>query len=246
MKIECNVIKDLMVLDDAEGCSPESLTLIEDHVKTCASCKSLWKTDDEEIVAAIMEKSNTEEFNALVKKVRMKTTEKIIAIAALLVVAIVVLFFVINYFFCSMTVPYDENRFSVEIAEDNGEMLLYSVHQVPAYLNSSGSSHLVAKIEVDGIEKNVVLLGETTNFTNYIKIMTADTYDKTYRTGYYTNGFPYGDTFEATEIDEVYYMDRVGLNWYKLQKDNKANNLQDQDVIDYIEKHGHLVWTAEE
>lgn len=56
----------------------------------------------------------------------------------------------------------------------------------------------------------------------------------------------YLHTFEATEIDEVYYMDHVGLDWYKLKKDWKDNNLQDQDVIDLIEKHGHLVWEAEE
>lgn len=244
MKIECNVIKDLMVLADAGDCSQESQTLIKEHIKTCTACRSLWEIEDEEIIAPIADKPVEEEFTTLVKNVRAKNREKIIAMACLLAVAFVVVFFVINYFFCSLAMPYDENRFSVEIAEDNGEMILYSIHDVPAYLNNSGSSHLVATIEVDGIEKNVVLLGETTNFTNYIKIMTADTYDKTYKTGHFTDGFLYGDTFDATETDEVYYMDHVGLNWYKLQKDNKANKLQDQDVIDYIEKHGHLVWTA--
>ena len=246
MKLDCNVIKDLMVLADAEGCSKESQVLIEEHMNTCTACKRLWEIEDEEIVAPVIEKLSEEEFQSLVKNVRMKTTEKIVLIACLLAVAFIVVFFVINYLFCSVTIPYDEDRFSVEIVEDNGETWLYSIHEVPTVINSSGGSHLVATIEMDGIEKNVVLLAETTNFTNYIKIMLADTYDKTYRTGYDTSGFPYGDSFEATEIDEVYYMDHVGLDWYKLKKDWKDNNLQDQDVIDLIEKHGHLVWEAEE
>lgn len=91
MKVECNIIRDLMVLYELENCSEESIQMIKNHIEECEECRKIWesKTGEtiEKVVNEVKQDEGKEEFDKLRKKVRRKN------IVIILVAAIVLSFF---------------------------------------------------------------------------------------------------------------------------------------------------------
>jgi len=88
MKVECNIIRDLMVLYELENCSEESIEMIKNHIEECEECRKIWesKTGDEieQVIDKVKKAEETEEFYKLRKRIRRKNILKILMIAFVL------------------------------------------------------------------------------------------------------------------------------------------------------------------
>jgi len=76
MKIDCNVIKDLMPLYIDDYCSEESKQLIDDHLKKCEKCKTTYihmtssLPDEDQIIMESSEIQDTKVIKKGIKKLR--------------------------------------------------------------------------------------------------------------------------------------------------------------------------------
>ena len=88
MKVECNIIRDLMVLYELENCSKESIQMIKNHIEECEECRKIWesKTGEtiEKVVNEVKQDEGKEEFDKLRKKVRRKNSFIILVAAIIL------------------------------------------------------------------------------------------------------------------------------------------------------------------
>ncbi|MDE7230092.1 MAG: zf-HC2 domain-containing protein [Oscillospiraceae bacterium] len=84
--MKCEVIRDLLPLYDEELCSPESAALVEEHIKTCAACRSLI----EDLSKTEPPKATLSEIKPFVK-VKHKLRARIIGLITLGVVLLAVL-----------------------------------------------------------------------------------------------------------------------------------------------------------
>lgn len=84
--MKCEVVRDLLPLYDEELCSPESAALVEEHIKTCAACRSLI----EALPGIEPPKATLSEIKPFVK-VKRKLRARIIGLIVLGVVLLAVL-----------------------------------------------------------------------------------------------------------------------------------------------------------
>lgn len=108
MKVSCDVIRDLMVLEDADSCSEDSKSLIVEHVESCDTCKKMWHTNKNTVLENVVEEQSAEEFSKLKKKIKRTTLRKIIT--AISVVIIV--------FMCTIGIFYYYNEYIPCDADD--------------------------------------------------------------------------------------------------------------------------------
>lgn len=75
--MNCNIIKDLMVLYASGECSDESKAAILEHVKTCPGCRAIWETmETGELENAVEEEKETE-FQQVTKEIKKRNWRKI-------------------------------------------------------------------------------------------------------------------------------------------------------------------------
>lgn len=84
--MKCEVVKDLLPLYDEKLCSAESAALVEEHIKTCAACKSLL----EKLPKAELPKADTDALKPFVK-IKRRFRIKIIVLITIGVVLLAVL-----------------------------------------------------------------------------------------------------------------------------------------------------------
>ncbi len=96
--MKCEVIRDLLPLYDEELCSPESAALVEEHIKTCAACRSLLEdlpqTEPPEAIP-----SEIKPFVKIKRKLRTRIIALIALGAVLLAVLIPVGYLTVNQIF---------------------------------------------------------------------------------------------------------------------------------------------------
>lgn len=132
MKMDCNVIKDLMVLYDVGNCSEESEALIREHIETCESCKKIWEemtaqnidTEEERIDAVIKEQSAVE-FAHLQGKVKRYNRKQAIRFSILVIVAVWLVWIMVDW----IRSPYQLSADEIQISNvyENGEYFGFKV-----------------------------------------------------------------------------------------------------------------------
>ena len=119
MKMDCNVIKDLMVLYDVGNCSEESEVLIREHIETCESCKKIWEemtvqnmdAEADDIDAVIKEQSAAE-FAHLQGKVKRYNRKQAILISCLILVGAWIVWTTVNWIQSPYQLSVDEIQIS--------------------------------------------------------------------------------------------------------------------------------------
>lgn len=90
MKINCNVIKDLIVLHDAEGCSIDSEQLIEDHIASCETCRILWENTQSVKVDGLIAQP-IDNFNTMCRRIKKKSKKRTILFSVFWAIAAVII-----------------------------------------------------------------------------------------------------------------------------------------------------------
>lgn len=126
MKLNCDVIRDLLPLYHDGICSEESQTLVEEHLAECAACKNVLHTLQEEIV--LSEELNAakplEAIRDMWKKSKWKAWTKGFAVAMLICIVLAGGFFGLTQWYC---VPMgSEDLEVVEVCQlDNGRIFCH-------------------------------------------------------------------------------------------------------------------------
>lgn len=84
--MKCEVVRDLLPLYDEKLCSAESAAIVEEHIKTCAACRSLL----EKLPKAELPKADTDALKPF-EKIKRRFRTKIIALTVIGVVLLAVL-----------------------------------------------------------------------------------------------------------------------------------------------------------
>ena len=89
--MNCNVIKDLMVLYASGECSDESKALIREHVETCPGCRAIWTSIESDELTAVVETEKETEFQQVTKEIKKRNWRKIFkrTVACTLILALV-------------------------------------------------------------------------------------------------------------------------------------------------------------
>lgn len=257
--MKCGIIKDLLPSYVDSLTSEDSNKEVEKHLEECVECKKFYQQmlPPE---ALMFESEEAKEQDLQVLKSFNKLHRRLAAMALIIVIVIVGGFFTIGAlsFVGSVTIPYDKSQITIRVQDDVNEYIydreewhwdgIEVTCQIPNRINSHGTMHIVDTITVDGEEKNVVLLCQTTSIGWRFKLLAGMLEGDTLTPAVYylgVDGFQQGDSFTASEIDEIYYIDKMSKYQLKLAKARDEGTLQDADTIELIEKHGHLIWTPE-
>lgn len=126
MKMDCNVIKDLMVLYDVGSCSEESEMLIREHIVICERCKKIWDemtvlnadTESDGIEEVIKEQS-AEEFAHLQGKVKRYNRKQAVRFSVLFIVVAWLVWIMVDW----IRSPYQLSAHEIQISNvyESGE-----------------------------------------------------------------------------------------------------------------------------
>ena len=75
--MNCNIIKDLMVLYASGECSDESKAAILEHVAQCPGCREIWETMETDVLEKTYEAEKETEFQLVTKEIRKRNWSKI-------------------------------------------------------------------------------------------------------------------------------------------------------------------------
>ena len=129
MKMDCNVIKDLMVLYDVGNCSEESEKLIKEHVEACDDCRKIWDAigaqGAEVIIEETIEEQSAAEFQHLQRQVKRKNRRQLALYVCLTLVVCGLLWNVVDW----LRKPYDLSADEIRISNvyENGEYFGFKV-----------------------------------------------------------------------------------------------------------------------
>ena len=268
--MKCGIIKDLLPSYIDGLTSEDSNQAIEEHLETCDKCKAyyvaMWSGESlEEFIGESTKEGNQTEGchktkgseNKLVAiedkkdlqvlKSFKRKRRSLIALTSACVAAVVavVMCLVVNAYFA---IPYEKVQPQVEISEDLtsttywtrvGERVYYWRGMYYFYeldeINSVVKNCEVHKVTMDGEEKTVILMSVRAPLPAYLNSMVrlgGETYPTAAR-GHWP-GSDEIDDFD--EVDYVYYIDR---------NVERTIRMSEEQVLDWIEKYGHLVWSKE-
>ena len=95
MKVPCSVIRDLLPLYHDSVCSPESCTLVEEHLKDCEACQEEFhKLEESPLPQAVKEEE--EHKSQGLKKVKRALRRRWVKIGIAALVVVILLGFVGN------------------------------------------------------------------------------------------------------------------------------------------------------
>ena len=75
--MNCNIIKDLMVLYASGECSDESKAAILEHVAQCPGCREIWETMETDVLEKTYEAEKETEFQLVTKEIKKRNWRKI-------------------------------------------------------------------------------------------------------------------------------------------------------------------------
>ena len=76
--MNCNIIKDLMVLYASGECSDDSKAAILEHVQQCPGCREIWGTMETDALEETCEAEKETEFQQVTKEIRKRNWRKIL------------------------------------------------------------------------------------------------------------------------------------------------------------------------
>jgi len=146
MKMDCNVIKDLMVLYDVGNCSEESEALIRDHIETCEECKKIWEEMDSEKneeldgIEEVIKEQSAEEFAHLQKRVKRNNRKQAVLLSCLVLIGLWLIWITVDW----IRSPYVLSADEIQISNvyENGEYFGFKVTLVDgkAFVGNTYSS----------------------------------------------------------------------------------------------------------
>ena len=255
MKVPCSVIRDLLPLYHDSVCSPESCTLVEEHLKDCEACQEEFhKLEESPLPQAVKEEE--EHKSQGLKKVKRTLRRRWVKIGIAALVVVILLGFVGNIVMrmpllsqpieSVKSISVENDRLVLEIVAPGG----IGSFPAPVTENSTEDGTLLVFASVDSLENrlNQILWGGgvNDNAMSYFTPLTPEAYvnygyepfapkremDKGTETLLYEeaeSSFPGGDVVEA------YYYTGNPLKW------------GDQDyVLSHLEDQCTLIWTAED
>lgn len=158
MKVNCNIIGDMLPLYADDVVSEDTRTLVEEHLADCESCREKYEDmkrelcEQMELSAAQAEKQSLISVKKELKKKRIMTAI-LSVMAGIIIISVIV--GLMNYI--KIPVPYEEGRFEVYVSEKGGEECLF--------LEYNGKMHgyeQTAVTDVDSEEKIMYIEGYTT------------------------------------------------------------------------------------
>ncbi len=126
MKINCNIIGDLLPLYADDVISEDAREMVEEHLAYCVGCREKYEDIkrelgmDEELSAAQAEKLSIISAKKKLKKKRIMT-----AIFSLFAGALILWVIIIAMNYIKIPLPYEEERFEVSVREEGGEECLF-------------------------------------------------------------------------------------------------------------------------
>lgn len=255
MKVPCSVIRDLLPLYHDSVCSPESCTLVEEHLKDCEACQEEFHKLEESPLPQAAKEEEEHKSQGL-KKVKRTLRRRWVKIGIAALVVVILLGFVGNIVMrmpllsqpieSVKSISVENDRLVLEIVAPGG----IGSFPAPVTENSTEDGTLLVFASVDSLENrlNQILWGGgvNDNAMSYFKPLTPEAYvnygyepfapkremDKETETLLYEeaeSSFPGGDVVEA------YYYTGNPLKW------------GDQDyVLSHLEDQCTLIWTAED
>ncbi|MBR6070258.1 MAG: zf-HC2 domain-containing protein [Ruminococcus sp.] len=227
-EISCNTIIDLLPLYKEEICSEETKELVEEHLQSCGSCRSLSEslTVAEPVKAAAP--SEAETFRKVGRKLKRSRFTKVMAVLMCVCIA---LFGAVNaawYFLkyrpmklmCEgmsqigtgdLRETPNERKLSIYVAED--ENYFYSV-RLPNYLNFTMGTATIAPIGAMGIDENGM------NYYNDGTQPILTIPHKIFGTDYYFVGC---EVITSTELSPT--ASSYNVSWYTFETDPELSRV---------------------
>lgn len=206
MSISCKIIEDLLPLYHDGVCSEESKEMVENHLKECEQCQSYFKIiSNENFEQKININTDEVKVNAM-KNLKKQLARKNVKVSILSILSVIGIL-IVSYpliFKLELPINYSEGLIGVQsIADDNTEFRFleddfYRCH------------HLQRIVEIDGVEKNVLMIYYTN--TLWTKLSPKQQFMKdsiNYFTAEKAAGWTEGNwekIYVDDSIDAVYYM----------------------------------------
>ncbi len=194
MKINCEIIRDLLPLYCDGVCSPESQKAVDEHIGECELCNSVYENLKKDSNAHAFNTKEEESKAKFIKNVKYKIKIKKIITAVVSVAVSVGIIFGI-YMLCEVPmkgIKYSEEAFTLADYRDNMVAIKYNGRD---YAKLEGIGNIT--ITVDGEEKECCCIRFLENISS--KYITSGKNRRPIEDG--------GDYGFSKELDYVYYIE---------------------------------------
>ncbi len=241
--MKCEIIRDLLPSYLDHLTSEDSNLEIENHLRTCESCRSYFDEMGGRNPALTPQMSGEEEKREIdVLKSFRRHLRRGIFTACAIVSAMVILVCLLT--FQSVSIPYEKTQPEALVTEigisiEEEEELFRGI-QISVLTGNITYSYLpfaVQTLTVDGEEQTIVLVTHYTRIINYLG--NRDSFsesDNTLLISIWEEGLQ-KEGASVSEISAVYYLDS-GFR--------AAKNADEECLKKILKKYGHLIWSAQE
>ncbi len=223
--LSCEIVRDLLPLYADNICSEASRKEVEEHIKTCDSCKAELElfTNFDEMETDVDEKAAFQNFN----KKMMKSNVKKIIIATVAAVAVIAMACV-GMYVPTKTVKWSDNLVTVSMPEDGGlDIRINTRDYKNAYatyaLDENGDAAVYLMVEQNVLSAFVTKCDESENIVRIANDICVSYHNADNELQFYLP--------ENTTVKEIYY---VQANQNTLQEFAEGN-ASGTDL--------HLVWS---
>ena len=126
MKMNCNIIGDMLPLYADDVVSDDTRTMVEEHLAECENCREKYEDMKQELcVQTELSAAQAEKQSLISVKKKLKKYRIVTAIFSAIAGVILLLVIVGAMNNIKIPVPYEEERFKVYVSEAGGEQCLY-------------------------------------------------------------------------------------------------------------------------
>ena len=273
MKVTCKVIQDLLPLYHDSVCSPETAALVEEHLKDCEACQEVFHRlqDASSLPLPVSgkEERKAEGLAKVKKALRKKRVIVVSIVAAVVLVLGVSAGLLMNMRFLSAgldaleSISVEEDTLTINLKDDRRTGVLgYS----SMYLEENGELVPIVVVDVTATPADY-LWGQHNQASKSVPIYLKDSYsllflsDGVYRQACEELGYEYGTySDDATQqeienkVQEILADWEPGdegiqrVYWYSGSTVQGPGTLDisREDMMANLDKHGTLLWTAED
>lgn len=158
MKVNCNIIGDILPLYADDVVSKDTRILVEEHLAECEDCQEKYEDMKRELcVQTELSASEAEKQSLVSAKKRIKKKRIVTAILSMIAGVIIISVIVGAMNYIKIPVPYEKGRFEVDVREEGGEECLF--------LQYKGKMH--------GVELEAVTDADSGEEVMYVEIYTT-------------------------------------------------------------------------
>ena len=223
MKLNCEIIKDLLPLYCDKVCSSASKTAVEEHLAECGECKAIYMNLSANSVCPVINTNEEENKARFMKDIKNRLLVKKIIVAVISVAASIGIIFGV-YTLCVVPewgIEYTEDAFTLADYGDNMVAIKYNGRD---YAGVKGIGNIT--ITVDGEEKECYCIRFLENISS--KYITSGKKRRPLEDG--------GDFGFSKELDYVYYIEDGWTPDEVVDIDLMRNKMLDEGV---------LIWSKE-